>query len=432
MAPVRTLRFGLLFLILVNAAYLRGADVGLGVTSSYFIICWILASVLLVGLTMVKTKSTVIATRWYPWYGLFLWTVLSLGFNLVTRPHAGLALQFAAELSLNFLVFLAFLYLLDRDLLESIYRAFLVASSVAGLVLLLYPWYSGAVYVRRVGGYELPGGVNNISTMLAVAIVIAAVGVVKAETWRERRVELISIPTLVAGLLLSGSRAAMLGLLVAMGLLVFVSDLDMARFIAGAGGIAVSGFALLTMLYDLTGLYRFGYRGLLDAFNTRLFLYSTAIEQGLTDGISVLFGGGMYRYSKIAEVDLQPPIDTIIYPHNYVISLLVHVGLPAAVLFTIALLWNYRSLLYMTVASDSSPDYLTLCTLLSLIIISMYSFTSGRVTRTFPLWIFLAISEFLFISNVKNLDPRARLDWMPDPPEADRASASSVQRRSDT
>jgi hypothetical protein len=343
--------------------------------------------------------------RWWSLFALVAWAIISFGFNFTTRPYPMVTLQFIAELSLNFLLFITFLYLLDEDIIKQLYGKFLGVSSVVGLGLLVYPALSGATRVRRVGGYELPGAVNNISTMLAVGVVIAVVGIVQAGNWRDATTELIALPTIIAGVLLSASRAAMIGLGISIGLLAIISDIDTKRIVAVVGSLSAGIFVFIGFLYERTGLRRFTIAGLRDAVNTRLSLYRTAIVESGLEPMNLLFGGGMYRYSKIAEAGVDP----INYPHNYVVSLMVHVGLFAAIMFSVALIWNFRSLLYFSVADDSSLDYVATVTLLSLIVISMYVFTSGRVTRTLPLWIFLAISEFIYASRTLNFTPRTQL-----------------------
>lgn len=409
MTRFRTFRFGLLLFILVNAAYLRGIHLSLVPTSSYFIAILTTIAIALVVVWVVRAESVVVMRRWWTWVAIAGWTYVSFGFNLVARPYPELAIQFMAEMSLNFLIFITFLTLLDEDLLQNLYRKFLWISSVAGVVLLLYPLMSGDQTVRRVGGYELPGAVNNISTMLAVGVVIALVGIALADDYRDATVEFVALPTIIVGVMLSASRSAIIGLIISIALLSIISDTDTKRVVAVFGSLGLGAFILIASLYDLSGLSRFTVAGLRDAITTRLHLYMRAILESGLHPLDLLFGGGMHRYSKIAGPEAALPIDKIIYPHNFVISLLVHIGLIAAVVFGIALVWNYRSLLYLSIGEDRSLDYVATTTLLSLIVISMYVFTSGRITRTFPLWIFLAISEFVYTSRVLDLGPQTQL-----------------------
>jgi hypothetical protein len=266
-------------------------------------------------------------------------------------------------------------------------------SAVAGSVLATYPIYSGADQVRRVGGYRLPGAVNNISTMLAVGIAIAIVGIVYKENWKKSIGEILSLPPLILGLILSGSRAAMIGLAISILILVFNKGKKTQLSMIALGILATFSFFILNSIYNLIGLNRFTPQELAGAVNTRLTLYQTAIQQSGLDPIDLLFGGGMYRYAKISNEIGNTVLIT--YPHNYVISTMVHIGLPAAVLFGLILILNYKYLFYYFSVEETDIEYLISATFLSLIIISMYSFTSGRITRTFPLWIFLAISTFL-------------------------------------
>lgn len=405
----RLLRFVLLFLILVNVSYLRGIQIGSGITSSYLIILFGGITTVIICFSFFQQTSFLLLRRWWVWLGLATWIVASFFFNVLVYPYPKFAIRFTAEMLLNFILFFSFVYFLDKQLLKNIYQKFLVVSASMGAVLMFYPLYTGDESVRRVGGYELPGAVNNISMMIGVGVVIAVVGIVYKESWRKSKVELITIPPLLVGLFLSGSRAAMIGVVIGVGLLVVLADFNYSRVFAGIGGIAFVMLLVLESLYNLTGLYRFTLTGLSVGVNNRLRVYQQAVVDSGTNLESILFGGGMHRYQKFGLENGDLYVQPIIYPHNYVISLLVHIGFIGAVLFSIALVWNYRMLLNQAAKKWYKLDYLTTTTLLSLIVITMYSFTSGRVTRTYPLWIFLGISEFLYASDILDLERTERI-----------------------
>jgi hypothetical protein len=404
---VRSARFGVLLFILVNAAFFRGFSVG-PVTSTYLIILWVIVGCLLVAVSILRSGSIVFVNRWFVWCVLLLWIAISFGYNLIARPYPAVTVRFIAEFVLNVLLFAVFIYLPDEQLLGRLYKTYLVVSSAAGLGLMLYPLSLGMEAVRRAGGYRFPGAVNNISAMIAVGIVIAVAGIVTANNWRESKVELLTLPTLIIGLLLSGSRAAIIGLIISLGLVVVISDLSTRRLFGVLGTVTATAVIILTSVLELSGLYRFSPEALRIGFMNRVSDYQVSIGEAGLEGMSLLFGGGMYRYTSVIGSDLRPLIDNIRYPHNYVVSLLVHVGLPVAVLFTVVVIWNVRSLLSISLVRDGDPDYVTTATFLSLVVYLMYAFTSGRLTRTFPLWALLGISEFLYASRVLGTSPKTQ------------------------
>lgn len=387
-------RLLLLLAIMVNVSYLRGFQLQGVITSSYLLIPLLAMGFGIVVVGILKTKSVVFARRWWLWMTLTGWICVSFLYNVFWRPVPELTIQFTTELLLNIFLLVSVIFLLEKELLERLYRGFVGVSATAAVLLTAYPLISGFERVRRVGGYQIPGAVNNISQMIAVAIVIAIAGLICADDWRDRKFELVSLPLLFPALLLTGSRSAIIGLVLSLGLLsVFRGFATIRTVVLVVGGVA-SAFGVLAYFYELTGIYRFGIDSIAKAVNTRLFLYSESIRQAGFRVTDILFGGGMYRYGKIAGSEIQG----IIYPHNYVISLYVHVGLPAALIFGTILLKNGRTLFALVFRDEDSVDYVTLSTLLAMVVVIMYSFTSGRVTRTFPLWIILGISEFLYAS----------------------------------
>jgi hypothetical protein len=398
-----SLRVLLLVIILVNVSYVRGFSLPGGLTTTYLIILWLLAGLAIIVVRLVDTGTIVVTSRWWLWIGLITWIFVSFLYNIFVRPDPAVAILFVAELGLNVLLFVSVVFLLDRDAMVSVYRGFVGVSAVSAALLAAFPFFVGFERVRRVGGYRFPGAVNNISQMIAVAMLFAIAGLVCADNWREKRLELAALPALSAALFLTGSRAAILGLLAALVLLSVVHDYKMIRIWLVVAGAFLVGFIVLSQVYNLVGLYRFNIDSLKIAIDNRLFNYTEAIHDAGFSLANILFGGGMYRYSPLANTDVA----TIIYPHNYVISFYVHVGLPAAILFTIILLKNGQSLLYWTLFDDEMLDYVILSTLLALIVVVMYSFTSGRLTRTFPIWIVLGASEYLYAARELHNDESA-------------------------
>lgn len=381
----------LLTTILLFTGYVRGFEIWGGYTSSY-----VIPVLSVIGLAVLLRSASFserirLDTHWLLWLALVLWTLCSFLYNVMFRPEPMTALRLVTELSVSFGLLVLYAYLPDRRALERTYRAFVGISGVASLVLFLYPLTTGARTVRRIGGYDIPGAVNNIAQMVGVGIVVAFVGLVVADDWREKRLELLSLPALSAGLLVTGSRAAVIGVLLALSLLVLIDERARTKRVAALGVVSLLGIVSLLTLYQYVGGYRFGLDFLIRTMFKRFAIYATAIEQSGTTVLDLLFGGGMYRYSELAPAG----VTHIIYPHNYVLSLLVHIGAPAALLFVAGTMVNLRGLFVLSLKRAGRLDYLVLCTGLSLVVVLLYAMTSGRLTRVFTVWIFLGISEWI-------------------------------------
>jgi len=416
----RSARLCLLLIILVNVAYFRGFEISAGITSSYLVVLWTGLVALLLVLYAVRTSSLPLVRRWWLWVGMFGWCTLSFGVNALTRPAPTLAIQFIAELSLSFLLAAAYALLLDEALLKRFYRWFIGVAAAASLFLTVWPVFAGFEHVRRVGGYRISGAVNNISSMIGVGVVLVVAILICAEEPKTKRFELGVLPILLAGLLLTGSRAAMIGIVASLILAAFISDFEFSSLISIVGGGFAVVLVVLSELYDLSGLYRFRGSEILGAVNTRLSVYVKAIRHSGTEPFDLLFGGGMYRYRELSG----PPFDTIPYPHNTVVSLLVHVGLPVAILFSLIWILNARDLFSLSLRSREELDFVVVGTLLSLIVLSMYAFTSGRVTRVFSVWMFLGIAEYVAVSKSPNAPVRRRLQTLWSAVETERSETT--------
>lgn len=371
--------------------YVRGVELGMGITSTYLVpvLTGIGISILL--WSTIRSGSLEFDMHRLLWLGVIVWTLLSLIYNVVFRPDPTTSIRLVAELFVCFGLLFLYASLPDKRALKQVYRSFIAVSAVASAGLFLYPIATGNTAIRRVGGYDLPGAVNNISQMIGVAIIIAIVGILLVDHWRQSRLEIASLPPLIVGLIITGSRAAILGVIVALVILILIDERAGVRTLVILGAVSLAGIVLLVSLYDYIGIYRFQFDFLIRSGLQRVDIYITAIEQSGTGVLELLFGGGMYRYSELAP----PAVSRIIYPHNYVITLLVHVGLPASALFVVGIVRTIRELFAFWLNNDSKPDYLLIATPLALVVVLFYAMTSGRLTRVYTVWIFLGASELL-------------------------------------
>lgn len=386
---------GILTSILLISGFFRGIDLPFGLTSSYLVPSLAFMGIGILLFTHRNSRRVTMYKHWYLWIGLIAWFLISFIYNLLFRPYQVTTIRFFAEFSISLAILVVFIYILDHKLLGYVYKSYLVGSLFPAIVLLLFPLYSGFENIRRVGGYELPGAVNNISQMLGVAVIIAVVGIVTADDWTRERIEIVSLPIIGFALLLTGSRSAILGVSISL-LLMYILKSDNLIFDIITGALLVIAFLFsFSVVFNYTGWYRFTPSFLIHSLLRRFEVFTIAVIESGTSLQHIVFGGGMYRYEELAA----PLVDPIIYPHNYLISLLVHIGLPAAVLFTVLLVLHFRYHLGSMVNGHQHTDYLLLCTIFSMIVVVLYVMTSGRLTRVFTIWIFLGISEFLLVTD---------------------------------
>jgi hypothetical protein len=380
----------LLTVILLITGYVRGVELGMGITSTYLVPVFTGIGTSILLWSTIRSGSVEFDIHHLLWLGVIVWTFASLIYNVAFRPDLTTSIRLVAELSVCFGLLFLYASLPDKQALKRVYQSFIAVSALASAGLFTYPMATGDTTIRRVGGYDIPGAVNNISQMIGVAIVIAIVGILLADHWRQSRLEIASMPPLIAGLIITGSRAAILGVLVALVILILIDERTGVRAVVALGAVSLVGVSLVS-LYDYTGIYRFQFGFLIESGLQRVDIYMTAIEQSGTGVLELLFGGGMYRYSELAP----PAVSHIIYPHNYIISLLVHIGLPASGLFIIGIVRDIRELFSLWFNDDSKSDYLPIATTLGLVVVLFYAMTSGRLTRLYTVWIFLGASELI-------------------------------------
>jgi hypothetical protein len=307
---------------------------------------------------------------------------------------------------MNILLLIVVAVLLNKSILEKIYRGFVGISATFSIFLLTYRLFLSGGEIRRLGGIQISGAVNNIGQMMGVAFVLAIAGLICTESWKKQRIELVSIPFLLPTLILTTSRAAIIGVMLSIMLVFIFMRISVYKILFSAISGLISTIMLVTTVFEWNGLYRFTFEYIVIGINNRIHDYQRGIFNAGFAPVTILFGGGMYRAWEIADQNVAA-MTTRFFPHNVVIGMYVLVGFPAAILFGLILIKNVRSLFYMTFGPDMQREYVTLGTLLAMIVILMYSFTSGTVTRTFSLWFILGVSEYLFISRKGSEKPAA-------------------------
>ncbi len=379
-----------LFCLIVNVFFLRGFPVG-PITTTYLITLWaaVLAGAWAIHLAFEGIDLSTGRELW-PWYAFLVVAATSLAYNLLVLDTGWVALRFWLELALNVLVgLLAFRFATERSI-TTIYTWFVAASAVVSVLMIGY----GALElegITRIGRADtLPIGVNHLGHGLAVGAAFGLVALFE-DPLRRPHFALALVPILVA-LILAGSRSSLLALALVAASLVLLAGwraLLSSAVLAGAGVLGLGGLRHAEVL-DARWEFMFerllAPERLLPAMEARIDHYREGIALATDSAPAFLFGIGIDRYGPFA-------VDAAVLPHNYWISLLVFVGAPALVLFT----YLYAAVLVglaRELREDPSNRAL-LCTLLALLVVTVYASFSGRLTRVFSIWVFLGIGAAL-------------------------------------
>ena len=338
-----------------------------------------------------------VLVRVSPIYVLLLAVILiNIFSNVIFYPqHFALSMRFLLEISLNFLIFYLFYLILTRVLdLRRLYL-YIAATSLLMIIPVSVIAYNLSS-VRRIGAHDtgatLPIAVNHLGHSFAISCIISGYAVlVNKDRRNHRKVALWSIMFLVAlvSTVLTGSKAAVLSV----GAFFFLEALvrfrrHAAMIFVGTGSALIVALLTVIMSVDEPGKYtnlidRFTWEAMLRGVSQRMDSFALALE-----GVRAkdLLLGVPWRYEPINDV--QP----VSYPHNIVLSFLIHTGLVPALLF-LYLICARVYLLFVAIFTSTLSRFGT--TTLSIFVAALtYSFTSGRLTRIMTIFVILAIVEY--------------------------------------
>jgi O-antigen ligase len=331
--------------------------------------------------------------------------VISFLYNILWQPYPISNIKFILEMLFALVLIVVPVYLLDDGLLELIYKLYVPVSALVSCIYISIPIFNATTEIRRVGGgaFQLSGAVNNIALMFTIAIVIAVIGLLFIDKKRYQIINLISLCLLVPGLLVTGSRRMIIsgsifivGLLITIGWFNSISIWNKMKKTSIPVSISLLG---IFILYDFTGFSRYSIGSIIQSLVIRITEnYNPALNQMESSVQEIMFGAGMFRYGPVAA----GAVTKIVYPHNFLLSFFVHTGILTTIVLLVIIIFNIKYLFSSTVNSDRHSQYLILSTLISLLLIIVFINLGGRITRNFIFYIFMGISEYLYISEKRN------------------------------
>jgi len=310
---------------------------------------------------------------------------ISILYNLVILRGGIPVLQFSVEIYMNISIFILCFILAKWVNTQHILSTILVAGVFFSFVV-LYVGFFDVGEIRRIGNTELPISVNHLSHALVVSFTIGLCRLYFQPN--NRIVTSIAVSVIFIAVFLTGSRSGFLGLGAVVVLITVFYGKD---FISNGLGILIAGiacfFGLTLLVFDFTasgGLARISRRNLISALSVRSERYVDVIQIVISDPIHFFLGAGMDNYTVVSS-------DVIIAsPHNIWLSFALFFGVPVAIIFSllhISILVNGFRIILSGTDMNETTTALVLC----LIVVSIYSFFSGRITRIFTIWVMMGL-----------------------------------------
>jgi len=384
----------LLAIISINTFYLRGYDLPIPYLSSASYLIPILNVICFIYLVIVFSKSSKLI---FPKQETILVSLLiffvsvSILYNLLMISGGSSSVQFSVEIYMNIYLFVSSFILARYVKTQHILNVILITGVFFSFVI-LYIGFFEVEEIRRVGNTELPIGVNHLSHALVVSFTI---GLCRLYFQSKNRVLTSSIIAVIfVATFLTGSRSGFLALVVVMAFFMTLYRWDFVRnglVILVVGVTPIIGITL--SVFDFTidgGLGRVNRDRLASSLLQRIERYVDVIKIIFSDLTNMLVGAGMNNYTVVSS-------DVIIQsPHNIWLSFALFFGVPASLAFFLL----HLSILangIKTVLSGTGMKETTIALVLCLIVVSIYAFFSGRITRIFTIWVIMGLlSEHIY------------------------------------
>ncbi|WP_160164243.1 O-antigen ligase family protein [Natrialba taiwanensis] len=287
--------------------------------------------------------------------------------------------EFWANIALFAVTIILSQYVRAKNILYSIFLSGVVFSAIVIYIALTI---GGA---RRIGNTELAIGVNHLSHGMAVAFVV---GVCRYYYQDGNNIfGIAGLTVILSGLILTGSRSALLG--VGMSVVIFMALLERDTIFRFARTIVTASFGILfisLVAIDLPGITNrlLSIDYLAGSLAYRGNRYLETISIAVSNPVSTLFGVGVHNYVPLS---IGEPI--IYDPHNIWLSFALYLGIPAALTYTVLHAYIFTSLLRLSISIREEER---IAVLLSLVIVSVYVFFSGRMTRIYTIWLIMGLA----------------------------------------
>ncbi|MEX2411113.1 MAG: hypothetical protein WD607_07020, partial [Candidatus Paceibacterota bacterium] len=261
------------------------------------------------------------------------------------------------------------------------------------IIILIINIFTELESIRRIGtggaNTNLAVAVNHIGHALAFTVICGLYQIKRMLSERKYFKSIIlSVYTflLVFVTFLTGSRAAILGLLLSFIFGLIYLRAGRIKFIKKFTVINIIGITFLSLLsmIALFGerigslLRRFEFDMILIGAQNRIDVFFVAIESA-SDW--ALFFGNPWAYQPLQSVN------PIVYPHNWFLTIALHLGIFFSIIFLM-----YLVLIIYTVFKSRIIDKVDKWMLLScLMIVMVYVLTSGRLTRVITIFVLLGV-----------------------------------------
>lgn len=381
----RSVRVGALLLIIV-IFFVRGQWFGTEFGSVSYVLP--AATVLLLSLFLGRQlwRNGAVALPPAPHVVLALAAALNLTVNAMVFPrHLGDIALFAAEIALNGMVLLV-AYNLGRSgggAIDEVLKLIQLAGILSGGILVVMLVSSGT-FARLSFAAT---GVNHLGHALAILALISFYRALSAIREGRLRSSLASSGALIGALFLlflSGTRSAMAGLLIALGVLLWLRGRrrEVVLFYPPLLTTILILAVVVTQSEAFGGLVRrFDVQSLAIGLASRVDQWQEVLA--VSTPWSVLFGAP-WLYEAIADL---PPV----YPHNFLLSVGLYMGIGPLLLITWILATRLVHL--YRYSRRVRGELLSVALLGALLIAVFYSSLSGTFTRVFTITFLLGLVE---------------------------------------
>lgn len=391
----------ILFILISLIFFVRGKvfNLGYGGSISRYIPYLVLWLIFLILLKLFNKKNT------NNWSKSFLVFVLTLFFfqilNIIFYPNISpLIFEFLLEMFLNISIYYCIYSLLSLRIIsfDQIFKYIKISSLFAIIPVFVVTIKLDSI--RRIGAggdadESLPIAVNHLGHALSLASMLFLDALFRKGKIKFSLIYFTNLGItilLISSTILVGSKAAVGSIIVYVLIMLFINIKAIKKNIAYIiiGVLIVSFIPNLINNNKYTNLIeRFSDEGIQRGFKQRFNSYKMAYRS--TKNNAALLSGEPWRYQLIN------PNNAIPYPHNYFLSILLHLGFAT---FFVFILYNFLLLFFLIkkiLLSKNSDIYVLLLGMLLAVI--FYISTSGRITRVMTLFIIYPIIDFIRKNN---------------------------------
>lgn len=342
--------------------------------------------------------KSVINLRVYTGGGIYILFFLLIIVNSLLEGVFGggkRSLEFIIEIILNWSLLIVFLSFLRGGVITSTHVIKIII--LCSLPLSLHIIYKSTTLeaVRRIGSdVETLAAVNHAGHSLAISAIFATyifiVKIYNNKSLFNSSIYLTVIFINTFALILTMSRGSIVGFLIGESILlmwVLRWAERSTRWAIFLTIVTASGGLLYWVLSSARygGLAsRLAYESLSRGLESRMTVAFSALSS--LDSISLLIGQPS-RYSPVNDVN------PILYPHNVMISILVHCGILPLLLFVWISVSRFVRL-YKKIKGKVWEKMENLSILASVMPVITYSFTSGRLTRIMTIFVIISLIEY--------------------------------------